>query len=188
MTRYLIVLMVFTIIGTVAKSQTQSDTSDTYWEVVLPIAESQHVDMGSVIVGDNRDSVVNGFIKNTGSWKFRVDSIYFRGGDASAFSLVSGFPKYEVAASADHAAEFHFKPTSVRDYTAEIVIITQADTIVKNIFGKGIQPQLEITTNMLDFGKIEIGNERTIGDTILIKNISTSAITIINTIKMSPDI
>ena len=188
MTRFLIVLMAFSILSLTAKSQTQADTSDAYWEVVFPVPASQDIDMKQCLVGSSKDSLVSGFVRNAGSWKFRVDSIYFRGADAIVFSLVSGFPKYEVAVGANKATEFSFIPSRVGLHTAEIVIITQADTLYQTIRGEGVQPQLEVFSGILDFGEVEIGNDRIIRDTVLLKNISSSPITITNTIKMSPDI
>ncbi len=188
MSRFILVLVAFVIMGTVAKAQMQSDTSDAYWEVVLPQPASQNIDMLQVLVGTVKDSVVVDFIQNIGGWQFRVDSIYFRGADETAFSLVSGFPKYEVKPNDTHYGEFRFIPSRVGIHTAEIVVITQSETLVQTIRGEGVQPQLQVYSGILDFGEVEIGNDKIIQDTVLLKNISGSPLTINNTIKMSPDI
>jgi hypothetical protein len=146
MKKYLTLLLNFISIVSVARSQTQSDISDAVWSIVLPLSASQNVDMRQCLVGSSKDSVVINFVRNIGSWKFRVDSIYFRGADANAFRLVSGVPSYSVAANNHHFAEFRFIPQKTGDHNAEIVIITQTDTLVQTITGIGIAPQLQIMT------------------------------------------
>ncbi len=187
MKRFIFVLLVILALGTVAKSQTQSDTSDAVWSIVMPQAESQNIDMGKVLLGESKDSLVSTFIKNTGSYKFRVDEIYFQGADASAFGLVSGFPVYEIQVGKNQYAEFRFIPNRVGLHQAEVVIITQADTLIQTITGEGVQPQLQVFSGILDFGEVELGNDKIIQDTVLLKNISSSPIEITNTVIMFPN-
>jgi len=114
-------------------------------------------------------------------------SIYLRGADAQAFSLVSGFPVYTVGAGQNKAAEFRFKPTRIGSHNAEIVIIAQSDTLYQNIIGEGVEPQLQIITDLVDFGKVELGNIKDTSDVVLIKNISAHPITINNVVQLGPD-
>jgi hypothetical protein len=165
----------------------QSDVSDAVFSIVEPIAASRDIDMEQVLVGFVKDSVINEFVSNTGSWKFRVDSIYIQGADASAFSLVGGLPQYTIEPNDSYFGEFRFIPKRVGIHRAEVVIVTQAETIIQNIIGEGVEPRLEVITDFLDFGQVEIGNERTISDTVLIKNISSSPITIDDVVQLGPD-
>ncbi len=165
----------------------QEDQSDSVFSIVEPIALAKDIDMGKVLVNEIKDSVVTDFILNTGTWKFRVDSIYFQGADATAFALVSGFPKYEVNAGMSEPAEFRFKPVRVGIHTAEIVIITQSDTLVQKIRGEGIQPQLEIVNNIIDFGAIFVGQNKDTLQVATIKNIGTSPLVITETKHNKPN-
>lgn len=178
MLRYIFCFKFFLLIAVSAQSQTQSDTSDTYWEVVFSVPASQDVDMQQCLVGTNKDSVITYFIKNVGSWKFRVDSIYFTGADASAFSIVSGLPIYILEAGRNKATEFRFKPTEARKYEADIVIITQADTLYQKIYGEGVQPMLEIVNNLIDFGEVKVNTPRDSIQAVTIKNIGNSPLMI----------
>ena len=63
---------------------------------------------GYKIFGTAKEKIETDFIVNTGTWKFRVDSIYFRGTDAKAFSLVSGMPVYTLEAGENKSTEFRF--------------------------------------------------------------------------------
>eukprot|EP00825_Cyclidium_porcatum_P021014 TRINITY_DN23573_c0_g2_i1.p1 TRINITY_DN23573_c0_g2~~TRINITY_DN23573_c0_g2_i1.p1 ORF type:complete len:245 (-),score=4.17 TRINITY_DN23573_c0_g2_i1:3-737(-) len=168
-------------------SQLQSDVSDAVWSIVMPIAESQDIDMKQCLVGKVKDSLVSGFIRNTGSYEFQLDSIYFRGLDANVFGLVSGFPQYIIASGTNHFGEFRFKPTEARLYTAEIVIITQADTIIQKIKGEGIQPKVAVMANIIDFGLVNIGSHKDSIQALTIKNIGSSPLTITSTKHNKPN-
>ena len=164
----------------------QSDTSDATFSIVMPEASSTDINMGKVILSESKDSVVAEFMKNPGSWKYSVDSIYFRGTDASAFGMVSGLPEYEVDAGGSYHAEFRFTPNRIGNHHAEIVIITQADTLIQNIYGEGIDKKLDIYSYILNFGIIQLFDDTTITKQ-LITNISTDTITIDSTVMLGPD-
>jgi hypothetical protein len=183
-----LVIALIAIYPNQSMSQTlQSDTSDTYWKVVLPIPSSQNVVMGQCLLGDSKDSLVKGFVSNIGSYKFRVDSIYITGPDASAFKLISGIPKYELTAGAGKTTEFSFTPNKIGFHYANIIIITQTDTLNQTILGEGVQIQLNLISDILDFGKIWVGVEKIFTDTVVIKNISSIALNINNVVQLGPD-
>ncbi|MFA6570205.1 MAG: choice-of-anchor D domain-containing protein [Bacteroidota bacterium] len=165
----------------------QEDQSDNVFSIVTPQASSVDIDMKQCLVGAVKDSVVAGFVQNAGTYKFRVDSIYFTGADASAFKLVGGLPKYILNPSENKNAEFLFIPNRVDIHTATINIITQSDTLKQSIQGEGVLPTLAVLAKILDFGQVEIGNEKTYQDTILIQNISGSPITINDVVQLGPD-
>ena len=134
----------------------QSDVSDSQFSILAPALNTKEIDMKQCLVSGVKDSLVTNFIHNTGTLKCRVDSIYFTGTDKDVFSLVSGLPVYTVDAGKDKATEFRFKPKRVGLHTAQIVIITQADTLIQNIFGEGVQPMPEVINNLIDFGKVNL--------------------------------
>ncbi|MCO5251976.1 MAG: choice-of-anchor D domain-containing protein [Candidatus Kapabacteria bacterium] len=159
----------------------QSDVSDAVFSIVEPKAASRDIDMLQVLVGSLKDSVVSEFIMNTGSWKFRVNSIYIQGADASAFSLVSGFPKYTIESNQSHHAEFRFIPNRVGLHSAEIVIVTQAETIIQNIIGEGVEPKLQIVNSLIDFGTIYVGEMIDTLQAVTVKNIGNAPFEILDT-------
>jgi hypothetical protein len=159
----------------------QSDVSDAVFSIVELIASSRDIDMLQVLVGSAKDSVVSEFVSNIGSWKFRVDSIYIQGADASAFSLVSGFPVYTIESKQNHFAEFRFVPSRVGIHSAEIVIDTQGETIVQSIIGEGVDPQLQIINSFIDFGAINVGEMVDTLKAVTVKNNSNAPLEILNT-------
>lgn len=187
MKKIIIIFLALIIFGTIAKSQTQADSSDSYWEVVRPSPASIDIDFKTCLIKANKDSLVQNFVVNSGSWRFRVDSIYFRGADAAAFSLVSGLPKYFLNQKEGKNTEFRFKPMEARKYQAEIVIITQNDTLIQQIIGEGAADELAVNSNWLDFGKVPLKYSKTISDTILLTNISQKEIKIDSIGNIGPD-
>jgi WD40 repeat protein/uncharacterized protein YegL len=155
----------------------QSDTSDAVFSIVAPSPSSKDIDMKEELVGNVKDSLITDFVTNSGSYQFRVDSVYFTGLDANSFSLVSGFPKYAVFANSSKTAEVRFKPKRAGIHSAKVVIITPTDTLVQNITGVGLQPQLDFANNIINFGEVLVNQFK---DTITatIKNIGNTSIRI----------
>ncbi len=164
-----------------AAAQLQSDVSDSLWAIVMPVTETKDVDMGKCFVGSTKDSVVKPYVQNTGSYLFRVDSIYFTGTDASAFSLVSGFPKYSLYSGESNPAEFRFSPARTGIHEAQIVVITQADTLIRRITGVGVQPRLLVLEDIIDFGKVSLGKYKDTMQAVTIKNIGNAPLEITGT-------
>ena len=165
----------------------QEDVSDSVFAIVAPEISSIDIDMGQVLTGKTKEKYVTDFIQNIGSWECRIDSIYFQGSDASAFSLVSGIPQYTVATGASHFAEFGFRPVKVGLHEAEIVIISQADTLIQNIRGEGIEPKLAVMCDWIDFGQVYLTEHK---DTVkaIIENTGTASIEITKTEITGPDL
>ena len=156
----------------------QEDESDNLFSIVAPLPSVLDIDMLQCLIGSSKDSIVVEFIQNKGAWKFRVDSIYFQGPDADAFSLVSGIPKYIVEANNNYYAEFQFTPKRVGIHSAEIVIITQSDTLRQSIRGEGVTPSLQLVNDLIDFGAVEIQNNKDTLQVATIKNIGNAPLLI----------
>lgn len=165
-----------------------SDVSDSLFSIVEPMYNTNDIDMKQCMVGNKKDSLIIPFIANMGSYKFRVDSIYFSGSDATCFSQISGFAQYDVPANSYHKSELRFVPNRIGKHKAVVNIITQSDTIKFNVIGEGVEQQLRILTEILDFGQVELGNDKVIQDTALLKNISSSEITITDVKQLGPDL
>jgi uncharacterized protein (TIGR02145 family) len=159
----------------------QADTSDAVFSISYPKASSKDIDMKKCFVGTPKDSLITDLISNTGVCKFRVDSIYFTGTDAGAFKLISDFPKYILNQGERKASHIEFIPNRIGIHTAKINIITQSDTLVNNIIGEGVEQKIEILSKQIDFGTVDVGSSKTILDTALIKNVSSSELKINST-------
>ncbi len=165
----------------------QSDTSDAVFSIVAPHAEARSIDMGREIVGEVKDSLFADFVVNTGSYKVRIDSIYFSGADANAFAQVSAFPVYEIDVDKAQSTEFRFIPNRVGLHTAKLNIITQAENLEYDISGIGEERRLQLACDILDFGEVEMGNDTIIADTVLIRNLTNQQIDITGVSQLGPD-
>ncbi|MFN8360809.1 MAG: choice-of-anchor D domain-containing protein [Candidatus Kapaibacterium sp.] len=159
----------------------QEDQSDTVFTIAEPLAATHDIIMGQVLVGRMKDSAVTNFVENYGSYPFTVNSISFRGADSAAFRFVSGTPPYQMRAMSQKAAEVRFRPNRVGLHTAEIVIITQSDTLVRTIEGEGIAPQVSLSGKIIDFGRVVVGQYKDSLQIPVLTNIGTTPVTITST-------
>ena len=180
--KQLILISLFLLISVIsAKSQMQSDTSDNYWSVVMPVPASTDIDLKQCLVSSTKDSIINAFISNIGSYMFRIDTIYFEGGDAAQFKMLNNYFPINIAVGASKSVEFLFIPTSAGIKNSTIKIITQSDTLTQNIQGEGVQPTITILSKYIDFGAIGVGNNKDSLNAITIKNTSNTIINVIST-------
>ncbi len=170
-----------------ANAYYQSDVSDALFSIVVPEAASNDIDMKKCLVGGSKDSLIANFIRNSGSYKFSVDSIYFSGADSNAFVLASSYPKYELIPNQTKASKIVFIPNRIGIHNAVLNIITQCDTLRQIIIGEGIEQQIQVLSNLLNFGIVQIGNEKIFQDTALIKNVSSLPLKIDNVVQLGPD-
>ncbi len=164
-----------------------SDASDSLWSIVLPVASSLDVDMGQVSVSDTKDSVVSGFIRNTGPIPIRIEAISFTGSDAGVFRLVSGQPPFELGIGETKAVEFRFTPSTAGIVTAAIDVRTQASSSTHSIRGEGVLPEIAIRTPFVDFGSVTVGEMKDTLVTAVIRNIGLRTIDISGFAQLGPD-
>jgi hypothetical protein len=84
--------------------------------------------------------------------------------------------------------EIRFTPSRVGLHQAEVLIITQADTLRQSIIGEGILPDLEIVEGLIDFGQVRIANQKDTIQAITITNTRSTPLTIFNTSHGAPNI
>jgi sugar lactone lactonase YvrE len=171
----------------IVDNELQSDTSDSVFSIVIPQAASTDIDMGKALVGKAKDSVVTTFIRNTGSYPFRVDSIWFAGAQPGDFSLVSGIPPFDVPAGTAQQVEFRFMPTAAGLRTADIFIMTQADTLRQKIQGEGIIPVISTIGSTIDLGLVNIGSFKDTTINVAIQNTGNVSVNFTGDAELGPD-
>ncbi|MBL0174192.1 MAG: choice-of-anchor D domain-containing protein [Ignavibacteria bacterium] len=164
------------------------DVSDSTWRIVMPTAAAVDVDMGRVLVGTAKDSVITAYLTNTGSVAIRIDSIFFTGSDAGSFALASGLPPFAIPRGATQAVEFRFNARTAGVKIASVKIFTQADTLTRGIRGEGVLPQIEIGIPMVDFGKVKVNASKDTTITAVIRNAGGGTLTVSGTQQLGPDL
>jgi hypothetical protein len=168
------------IIWEIDDTNSQVDVSDSVFRIVVPEFKTQAIDMGKVLVGSAKDSVITPFIENTSEAPFAVNTIRIIGPDQSAFSLVSGTPVYTISAFSSSFGEFQFVPNRVGIHNAFVEVITQADSVVIPIQGEGIQDAIAHATKIIDFGTIDVFTKKDSLNVTTISAVSATPIQVTN--------
>ncbi len=138
----------------------QEDISDASWSLVVPRATAVDIDMGIEITGCRKDSVIAAFVTNSGIASNKVKQIYFEGADRDMFTANEDDNLPVMAPGESIPVDFHFSPASPGIKTADIVIITYADTLRQKIRGEGILPDIELLSNIVDFGEVMVNKSK----------------------------
>lgn len=165
----------------------QQDVSNLNWTIVAPKSNALDVDMGITFVGSIRDSLVEYFIQNIGSYDFKVDSILIVGTDKDAFTVVSKSSDFIVETGTGSDIEFRFKPTKAGIHKADLIVYTQSDTLRKSIRGEGVLPKLQIVNQVIDFGRVLVGEYKDTIGVVTLKNNGSEPIEIFKTLHNKPN-
>jgi WD40 repeat protein len=155
----------------------QSDTSDRVWSIVAPAAAADSLDMGVVTVNIAKDSVVRAFLRNTGTYPIRIDSIFFSGVNPDDFGIVSGLPAV-IPVGGTQFVEFRFRPSANGLRQAIINIVAQNAVLEYSIRGIGVSSALQISPTLVDFGAVLLGSRRDTTVRAVVRNTGLSPITI----------
>jgi WD40 repeat protein/uncharacterized protein YegL len=160
------------------KTPVNLDVSDETFSIVFPEITARDIDFGDVLVNNSYDSVFTDYIVNIGTYPCRIDSIYFAGTDSEAFKPVSDFPPYTIPSGEAERAVLRFSPDRPMDYSADLIIETQAGTQTYKVTGRGINPSLKIVNEFIDFGKVEINTAKDSNQVVTVANTGNSDIRI----------
>ncbi len=168
----------------------QSDTSDALFSIIMPepVIQINNIDMGQMIVGSTKDTIVSSVICNVGDAPLHVLGVDITGGNASEFLISRGAGDFYLEKDSCQDMMFEFTPLALGNRTVYATIRTTIgdfrDTI--HIRGVGIAPAIEVTSEVVDFGVFELGEGK---DTtlFLVKNVGSTDITITDTQISGPD-
>ena len=168
----------------------QSDTSDAVFSIIMPepVIKNNDIDMGQMIVGSTKDTVVSSVICNVGDAPLHVLGVDVSGVNGGDFLIPRGAGDFFLNKGECQVMMIEFTPSALGNRTAVATIRTTIgdfkDTI--HIRGVGINPVIEATAEVVDFGVFELGQGK---DTtvILVKNVGSTDITITDTRISGPD-
>lgn len=158
-----------------------TDFSDNYWSIISPEIIASDIDMQQCYINSSKDSLINDFLINNGNYNCPLDSIIFSGSNSDCFSLVSNLPPYLLHSKNKSPIEIRFKPNHIGLHTAIINIYSKSEIKQYNIIGEGINQNIQILNNIIDFGKVFKGEFKDTLNAITIKNIGTNSLNIIST-------
>lgn len=168
-----------------------TDTSDNLWRIVSPKIDlrTSRIDMGTVPVGSTKDSVVASVLCNSGDAPLQVTGIDLSSGNRGDFNIPVGGGAFTLAPGEcrDFMVEFMPMVDNYREVrgTIKTTIGSLVDTII--IFGNGIRDKVELTADMIDFGRIAVGSTRDTLAVPVVKNACSQVVNIESAVLTGPD-
>ncbi|KXK55840.1 MAG: PKD repeat protein, partial [Chlorobi bacterium OLB7] len=156
-----------------------STLSNISFQIKKSKVASKDVDFGNVGAGYQKDTVIQDFIRNIGSYPISVLAIDILGEQAATFTITSPPPPFTIAPNTSYPVELRFLQSSTGLNSAQIRIITQSDTIIQQIQGKVISPALRLADSVIEFGQVRVGEKKTLMNSIQIINVGPSPQTIV---------
>jgi WD40 repeat protein len=138
----------------------RQDISDNLWSISNPEITSTDIDIGKVLINTSKDSVVREFITNSGKCFNTIRDIYLDGTDKNMFKIMPGNFLKVVQPGEIIPVEFTFRPSSVGKKSADVVIVSFADTVRQKITGEGVYPEIILVNNEIDFGQVMVSKSR----------------------------
>lgn len=171
----------------------QQDVSDNLWSIIKPEAVTINVDMGTVLVGKSRDSLVTAMITNTGTAPLNVQKIVMVGAHAPDFKVVGNDAPLTIAPGQSIPVEFRFSPQFEGDRRAQIMIMIPGDTLktsdgkLPEITGVGVKSFLDVNSVLIDFGRVQMETSTTLTSTLVLRYNSSAPIRIDSVVIVRPD-
>jgi WD40 repeat protein len=161
----------------------QEDESDAVFSIVNPRLDFKNINMLDVLVGDRKDTLVTATICNPSLYPINVTGMEVSSGDTDDFFVPRGAGAFTLESGECRDVMFGFTPKEEGQRLALISLYTETLGTRENVIeiqGNGIQPQLELEPEQIDFGKILVGASKDTLITAIIKNIGTAPISINN--------
>ncbi|HEY9188962.1 MAG TPA: choice-of-anchor D domain-containing protein [Ignavibacteria bacterium] len=144
------------------------------------------INFGNVIVNYSKDSIIN--ISSIGNANVNLNSFILTGNDASSFSITPPQLPYVISAGSVYNLPVRFLPNSIGVKNAILIINHDAESSPDTVLltGVGVQPQIKISPDTLDFGDVITGSFKVLPFTIT--NPGTAPLTISSITKAGNDI
>ncbi len=169
------------------ETPSMTDVSDALFAIVGSVPYVINIDMQQVAVGESKDSVVPSLVSNLGAYPLAIDSIVITD-TSNTFTIVSGSGPYVLAASATSNIELRFKPKSVGIKSATMYVYTSAGRFTSRLVGEGITPRLVIVNKLIDFGRVLLGDSKTLTQVVTVRNPRVNPITVSNVVQAGPNL
>ncbi len=163
-----------------------TDESDSLWRIIAPEVETSDIDMGKSLVNAAKDSIIRGFIKNTGTVPVRIDTIIVEAADSAEFRLLSGWFPVTIEPGKSHDIEFGFLPFKEGPMKGRVIVKAQHDSIISGITGTGVKNKISIISSYINFGKVYVSKTKNVKK-YLLKNTSEEDLKIDSVMMLGPD-
>lgn len=165
----------------------QVDTSDCFFSITRLQTTIKDIAFDDTEVGTFADSLVSAFITNLLEFPIDVLSYVITGVNSQDFEIINYIPPYIIEGLDNSHILIRFKPTAVGPRNANLNIQFRGASKQINLSGNGVNHGLFVNPAFIDFGQVFIGDNKDTTLNEILKNISSSTITIDSLQKAGPD-
>ena len=165
----------------------QVDTSDCTFSINRIKSDIKDITFGDTPVGTINDTIVSPFIENQLSFPLKINGYAITGTDSNDFEMINELPPYILNSKEMSSVGMRFKPSAPGLRKAQLEINVPGSKIISLLSGNGTLESIKLLSNVIDMGKVEIGDSK---DSLLkdiIKNVSGQIVTIDSIEILGPD-
>ncbi len=154
----------------------QEDVSESNWNIVNPNIKTKNIIFPYLIVGHNRDTIINQVIYNNSNVDIVLDSIFLKNSSKS-FKIINKLPEFPfiLVRNSGLDLKIKFSPQSENNKIDTLIFFTGSKEYHSNLMGFVDKPMIEIEPKEFDFGNVRIGDSSN-DLKVRIKNLSESQI------------
>lgn len=169
----------------------QEDYSDCTWMMKAPSIKFKYpvIDMGTVIVGSQTDTVLKNSLCNDGNVPIHILGATITSGDYSQFIATNGLRDIVLNPGDCFNHEFSFQPKAEGMYQAYVTINTTIGDFHDKFMlkGNGIPPFIKTIADFIDFGQVELNKPKD-STVILLKNIGSEVVEFDSIVQGGPNV
>ncbi len=165
----------------------QIDTSDCFFSIVKPKLDHHEIAFGKVPVGSSADSIIVPLVRNLTNMRLSIKKLRLEGANSDEFQILdlSNYKFIEPNDSLSAIISFIPKQSGIR--RAKIKIVYDGDSTEINLEGNGFIPPLTVSPQIIDMGKVEIGEYKDTLLTRVVRNESKANVNIYEVTAFGPD-
>lgn len=166
----------------------QMDTTDCTFRIKPISLEYVNIDFPPTPLNDSKDSTINEFLKNKTDFNFEIKNIELAGNSNGDFQIIKQtITPFYLDTLYPTPITVLFRPTKPGLITDTIKIHTAGGIFSAILTGTGIDRGLFAYSNLIDFGKVELGDSKDTLISMLVVNKSVSDIQITKAVIQKPD-
>ncbi len=169
------------------KRDLQMDSTDCPIDINGAYVLAYDHKLPDVITGQTNQFYLDTFLLNKSPYSIRIKDIRLKGQNPEDFQIINKENIVSLDSLSVQALEIIFSPSDDGLRECEIEIDIPGETLISKITGNGFQPELAVSTEYIDFQKVELGEFKDTTIIILVKNISNKAVRILSVTIPGPD-
>ncbi len=170
------------------KRDIQMDTSDYSFSIVKAKLNGETLDFKRVPIDEVKDSLFTQFVSNPTDFDFAIREVFITGTNADEFSILTPISYDTITSMTNKSIILSFSPKNLGFRKAVLNVVYPGDTLRIDLAGEGFETGIELLTEYIDFGSVDIGSLKDTSVTALLKNRTLSPVTINSIQNIGPDI